>query len=105
MHTYAEYCVMERANMNTQIMSVTDLRRDISAVIRSIREQGDVVYITQHGRPAAVMLDYEQYGALVAQAAQGGWPPNFFYETYGALTEDPLVRPDQGDFETRETLG
>ncbi len=91
--------------MNTKIMPVTDLRRDTSAVIRSIREQGDVVYITQHGRPAAVMLDYEQYEALVAQAEQSGWPPNFFDETYGALADDPLIRPDQGDFETREIFG
>lgn len=86
-------------------MSVTDLRRDTSAVIRSIREQGDAVYITQHGRPAALMLDYDQCQALVAQAEQSGWPPGFFEETYGALADDPLVQSDQGDFETRETLG
>jgi hypothetical protein len=26
-----------------------------------------VIYITQHGRPTAVMLDYRQYEGLVAQ--------------------------------------
>ena len=40
--------------MSTKIMPVTDLRRDTKAIIHSIREGGDVVYITQHGRPAVV---------------------------------------------------
>ena len=32
------------------------------------------------------------------------WPTNYFEETYGALRDDPLVRPEQGDFEIREEL-
>lgn len=90
--------------MNTKIMPVTDLRRQTSAVIRSIQEDGTVVTITQHGRPAAVMLDYEQYEALVLRAQHQGWPPGYFSQTYGALAEDPLTRPDQDDFEVRESL-
>lgn len=90
--------------MNTKIMPVTDLRRDTSAVIRSIREDGDVVYITQHGRPAAVMLDYEQYEALLAKAAERGWPADYFAQTYGALADDPLTRLEPGEFDVRETL-
>lgn len=85
-------------------MPVTDLRRQTSAVIRSIQEEGVVVYITQHGRPAAVMLDYEQYEALLARAQQQEWPPDYFAQTYGAMVDDPLTRPDQGEFDTRETL-
>jgi prevent-host-death family protein len=53
--------------MATKIMPVTDLRRDTSRILKSVREDGDVVYITQHGRAAAVLLDYEQYQALLAQ--------------------------------------
>ena len=90
--------------MNTKIMPVTDLRRQTSAVIRSIQEDGTVVTITQHGRPAAVMLDYAQYEALVLQAQHAGWPPSYFAQTYGALADDPLSRPDQGAFEEREIL-
>jgi len=91
--------------MSTKIMPVTDLRRQTSAVIRSIQEEGDVVYITQHGRPAAVMLDYEQYEALLAQVkGSSGWPPSYFVQTYGALADDPLTRAEQGAFEARETL-
>lgn len=85
-------------------MPVTDLRRETSAVIRSIREDGDVVYITQHGRPAAVMLDYEQYEALMAMAGRQGWPPDYFANTYGALADDPMTRPAQDEFEARESL-
>jgi prevent-host-death family protein len=53
--------------MTTKIMPVTDLRRDTSRILQSVREDGDIVYITQHGRAAAVLLDYDQYQALLAQ--------------------------------------
>ncbi|MBW3597970.1 MAG: hypothetical protein KY475_11925 [Planctomycetes bacterium] len=26
-----------------------------------------------------------------------GWPPGYFEETYGAITDDTFIRPDQGD--------
>ena len=90
--------------MSTKIMPVTDLRRDTSAVLRRIREEGEVVYITQHGRATAVLLDYEQYEALVAQAQHRGWPADYFDSTYGALADDPLTRPEQDEFEEREAL-
>jgi prevent-host-death family protein len=48
-------------------MPISDLRRQASQVIKAIREEGDVVYITQHGRPAVVLVDYEQYEALMAR--------------------------------------
>ena len=53
--------------MTTKIMPVTDLRRDTSRILQSVREDGDVVYITQHGRAAVVILDYDQYQTLLAQ--------------------------------------
>lgn len=91
--------------MNTKIMPVTDLRRQTSAVLRSIQEDGDVIYITQHGRPAAVMLDYEQYEALLARVQpKEQWPPSYFSQTYGALADDPLERGEQGMVDERETV-
>jgi len=92
--------------MSNKIMPVTDLRRQTRAVIRKVREDGDVIFITQHGRPAAVLLDYDQYERLLAQAnlaAQTGWPPNYFAGTYGALQDDPLTRAEQGSYEERES--
>ncbi len=35
---------------------------------------------------------------------QMGWPPNYFADTFGALQDDPLERPEQGIFEIRETF-
>lgn len=88
--------------MSTKIIPVSNLRRQTSAVLRKIQEDGDIVYITQHGRPAVVMLDYEHYEALVVRAHRQGWPVDYFAQTYGALANDPLVRPDQDEFEERE---
>jgi prevent-host-death family protein len=48
-------------------LPISDLRRQASQVIQSVQREGDVVYITQHGRPAAVLVDYERYEALLAQ--------------------------------------
>ena len=53
--------------MTTIIMPISDLRRQTSRIIRTIKEEGEVVYITQHGRPAAVLVAYEQYEALLGQ--------------------------------------
>lgn len=52
--------------MATKIIPVSDLRRKTSDVIKSVRE-GEAVYITQHGRPAAVLVDYDRYEALLSQ--------------------------------------
>lgn len=53
--------------MTTKIIPISDLRRQTSQIILSVQEEGDVVYITQHGRPTAVLIDYEQYEALLTQ--------------------------------------
>lgn len=52
--------------MSTKIMPVTDLRRKTRDVIRSVQESGDTIYITQHGRPAVVLIDYERYEEMIA---------------------------------------
>lgn len=53
--------------MSTKIMPISDLRRQTSQIIQTIRDGGDVVYITQHGRPTAVLVNYEAYETLLAQ--------------------------------------
>lgn len=52
--------------MATKIVPVSDLRRKTSDIVNAVRD-GQVVYVTQHGRPAMVMMDYEGYEALMAQ--------------------------------------
>ncbi|MBN2391523.1 MAG: type II toxin-antitoxin system Phd/YefM family antitoxin [Anaerolineae bacterium] len=53
--------------MYTKIMPVSDLRRKTSDVIDTVREGGDAVYITQHGRPVVVLMDYARYEELLAR--------------------------------------
>ena len=53
--------------MTVRIMPVSDLRRKTRDVIEAARSEDDVVYITQHGRPAIVLMDYERYEMLMAQ--------------------------------------
>jgi len=52
--------------MSVRIMPVSDLRRNTRQVIEAAQSEDGVVYITQHGRPAVVLMDYERYEALVA---------------------------------------
>ncbi len=33
-----------------------------------------------------------------------GWPPNFFESTFGSLRDEPLTRPPQLIYESRETM-
>jgi prevent-host-death family protein len=53
--------------MSTNIIPISDLRRQASDVVKRLRETKDAIYITQHGRPAAVLVDYEKYEALLAR--------------------------------------
>ncbi len=53
--------------MSTNIIPISDLRRQASKIINTLREGSEVAYITQHGRPTAVLVDYDQYEALIAQ--------------------------------------
>ncbi len=53
--------------MTTKIMPISDLRRNAGEVLNAVREGGEVVYITQHGRPAAVLVEYERYEAMLEQ--------------------------------------
>lgn len=53
--------------MATKIIPVSDLRRKTSDVIKAAQGEGKVVYITQHGRPAVVLVDYDYYETLMAQ--------------------------------------
>jgi prevent-host-death family protein len=56
--------------MTTKIMPVSDLRRKVSQTIKELQDTGrdEAVYITQHGRPQAVLVSYEHYEHLREQA-------------------------------------
>jgi len=44
-----------------EIVPITDLRRDSSAVLKRIRTSREPIIITQRGRAAAVMVSVEEY--------------------------------------------
>ncbi|MCP4538307.1 MAG: type II toxin-antitoxin system Phd/YefM family antitoxin [Chloroflexi bacterium] len=71
--------------MSTRIMPISDLRRNVSQTIKEIQQRNNAVYITQHGRPQAVLIGYEQYEQLLAQA-QGRTAPEADPE---AIRNDP----------------
>ncbi|HEY83672.1 MAG TPA: type II toxin-antitoxin system Phd/YefM family antitoxin [Chloroflexi bacterium] len=56
--------------MSTRIMPVSDLRRQMSSAIKMLQQQDDAVYITQHGRPQAVLLSYDHYEQLLEQSRE-----------------------------------
>ncbi len=56
--------------MSTRIMPVSDLRRNVSQTIKDIQQRDNAVYITQHGRPQAVLISYEYYEQLLAQVRE-----------------------------------
>jgi prevent-host-death family protein len=51
--------------MTTKIVPISDLRRKTAQIVSAIKDDGDIFYVTQHGRPAVVVLDYAAYEALV----------------------------------------
>jgi prevent-host-death family protein len=54
--------------MSTKIIPVSDLRRSVSKTIKALQDDDEVVYITQHGRPQAVLVSYEHYEQLLRKA-------------------------------------
>ena len=56
--------------MGTKIMPVSDLRRKVSQTLKELQHAAgdEAVYITQHGRPQAVLVSYEHYEQLREQA-------------------------------------
>jgi len=53
--------------MTVTIVPVSDLRRDTARLLQRADESGEPVYITQHGRPKAVLVSYQVYERLMAQ--------------------------------------
>ncbi len=53
--------------MAVKIMPVTDLRQKITSVLKELEESGQPLYITQYGRPKAVLLSYQGYESLIRE--------------------------------------
>jgi prevent-host-death family protein len=82
--------------MNTKSVTVTQLRRQLHAVLREVSED-TAIAITRHGEPVAVLVSPAVYEGIQGMEPSQEWPAGYFEETYGALAEDPLERPPQGE--------
>ncbi len=51
--------------MTTRILTVSELKTKLGALMAELDEKGIPLYITQHGKPKAVMARYDEYEALL----------------------------------------
>ncbi|MCB0191308.1 MAG: type II toxin-antitoxin system prevent-host-death family antitoxin [Anaerolineae bacterium] len=72
--------------MTNKMMPISDLRRKVSQTIKELQHaaQDEAVYITQHGRPQAVLVSYEHYEHLLEQARHKMTPADI-----EAIRQDP----------------
>jgi len=51
--------------MTTRIVTVSELKFKLGALMAELEEQGVPLYVTQHGKPKAVLARYDEYEALL----------------------------------------
>ena len=51
--------------MATKIVTVSELKANLASVMAQLATDAAVpIYVTQHGKPNAVLMNYEEYAAL-----------------------------------------
>jgi prevent-host-death family protein len=58
---------MGRMRPTRDIQPITEFRANAAQMIGRVQETGEPMYLTQHGKSAAVLLDVEAYEALIDQ--------------------------------------
>jgi len=51
--------------MSTRIITVSELKTKLGALMAELQEQGLPLYVTQYGKPKAVLTRYDEYEALL----------------------------------------
>jgi prevent-host-death family protein len=51
--------------MATRIITVSELKVKMNTLMAELEEQGVPLYVTQYGKPKAVLARYDEYEALV----------------------------------------
>jgi prevent-host-death family protein len=51
--------------MATRIVTVSELKTRLGTLMAELEEQGVPLYVTQHGKPKAVLARYDGYEALL----------------------------------------
>ena len=57
--------------MAVKTISISKVRQKLKDVLATLEATGEPYLITQHHRPKAVLVRYEDYNALVEQTAEG----------------------------------
>ena len=85
--------------MSTKIVPISDLRRKAKEVIDTVQQQRDTVYVTQHGRPVAVLVDYARYEQLLEQLQElpTHVPSRESGETRGTTLREPAQQYLKGE--------
>jgi prevent-host-death family protein len=51
--------------MTTRIVTVSELKTRLGALMSELEEQGVPMFVTQHGKPKAVLTRFDEYEALM----------------------------------------
>lgn len=51
--------------MTTRIVTVSELKAKLGVLMAELEEKGVPLYVTQHGKPKAVLARYDEYEALL----------------------------------------
>ncbi len=51
--------------MSVRIVTVSELKTGLAAILGEIATAKAPVYVTQHGKPKAVLVDFQEYEALI----------------------------------------
>ena len=51
--------------MATMIVTVSELKTKLGALMSELEEKGVPMFVTQHGKPKAVLTRYDEYEALM----------------------------------------
>ena len=99
--------------MAVKIVPISDLRRKTRDVIQTAQKSGEAVYITQHGRPIVVLVDYGRYEQLLreSQAAAAPEPPGSYTdylaglhrEVWAGVDTDAYLREERDAWPTSPT--
>ena len=53
--------------MTTRIVTVSALKNKLGNLMTELEKRGIPLYITQHGKPRAVLANYDEYEALISK--------------------------------------
>jgi len=58
---------MSKPRSNKDVRSLSEFRADVAGVVRQVQRRRRPVFLTQHGRGAAVLMDVAAYAELMAE--------------------------------------